>query len=92
MPTVPTMIDQRLVLVSFSVHSCCKSGSCISNYLSELGTYSINTTGCGPLMYRIVMTSMYAHFVMFLVVVIFEVSHINDLCDSLFIGNFKYQF
>ncbi|CAD0198244.1 unnamed protein product [Chrysodeixis includens] len=52
--------------------SCCKSGSCISNYLLELGTHSINTKGCGKMMYRILLSSMIAHLIMFLSVVIVE--------------------
>ncbi|XP_028163708.1 peripherin-2-like isoform X2 [Ostrinia nubilalis] len=67
-------IIKRSPLVADSVPlSCCKSGSCISNYLTELGTYSINTTGCGPLLYRIVMISMNGHLVMFLLIVIIEI-------------------
>ncbi|XP_068630678.1 tetraspanin-6 [Battus philenor] len=53
--------------------SCCKSGSCISNYLTELGTHSINTDGCGDIMYHIVMTSMYAHLILFVLVVVIEI-------------------
>ncbi|CAK1604285.1 unnamed protein product [Parnassius mnemosyne] len=52
--------------------SCCKSGSCISSYLTELGTHSINTSGCGELMYRIIMISMYAHLLLFFLVIIIE--------------------
>ncbi|XP_026739872.1 photoreceptor outer segment membrane glycoprotein 2-like [Trichoplusia ni] len=57
--------------------SCCKSGSCISNYLLELGTHSINTKGCGKLMYRIILSSMIAHLIMFLSVVIVEALILN---------------
>ncbi|KAJ8732785.1 hypothetical protein PYW07_015384 [Mythimna separata] len=53
--------------------SCCKSGSCISNYLLELGTHSINTKGCGNLLTRIIMASMIAHLVIFLSVIIVEI-------------------
>ncbi|XP_047020573.1 peripherin-2-like [Helicoverpa zea] len=53
--------------------SCCKSGSCISNYLLELGTHSIYTTGCGNLMYRIILASMIAHCIMFVSVILVEI-------------------
>ncbi|CAH1644355.1 unnamed protein product [Spodoptera littoralis] len=53
--------------------SCCKSGSCISNYLLELGTHSINTKGCGNLIYRIILSSMVAHLIMFISVIIVEI-------------------
>ncbi|KAG6446430.1 peripherin-2 isoform X2 [Manduca sexta] len=52
--------------------SCCKSGSCISNYLLELGSYSINTNGCGDLVYQIITISMNVHLVMFLTIIIVE--------------------
>ncbi|KAL0892116.1 hypothetical protein ABMA27_015317 [Loxostege sticticalis] len=67
-------LNKRSPSVTDSVPlSCCKSGSCISNYLTELGTHSINTTGCGPLLHRIVMISMSAHLVMFLLIVVIEI-------------------
>ncbi|XP_038210535.1 photoreceptor outer segment membrane glycoprotein 2-like [Zerene cesonia] len=53
--------------------SCCKSGSCVSSYLKELGTHSINTSGCGQILYRIIMISMNAHLVMFVSVTLLEV-------------------
>ncbi|XP_072940321.1 uncharacterized protein Tsp33B isoform X2 [Epargyreus clarus] len=60
--------------------SCCKSGSCISNYLKELGTYSINTAGCGDFMYRIVMISMNAHLILFLSIIIIEALLLKFIC------------
>ncbi|CAH0407793.1 unnamed protein product [Chilo suppressalis] len=65
-------IKKRFVSDSVPL-SCCKSGSCVSNYLSELGTYSINTSGCGPLLYRIVMLSLNAYFVLFLLTAVLEI-------------------
>ncbi|XP_013177675.1 PREDICTED: tetraspanin-6-like isoform X1 [Papilio xuthus] len=53
--------------------SCCKSGSCISNFLTELGTYSINTAGCGHKMYHIIRCSMYAHLFLFTLVILIEI-------------------
>ena len=53
--------------------SCCKSGSCVTNYLKELDTYSINTNGCGDVINRIIKISMYTHSAFFLVVILLEV-------------------
>ncbi|XP_061378001.1 peripherin-2-like [Danaus plexippus] len=53
-------------------YSCCKSGSCVSNYLKELGTYSINTNGCAYSVYRIVLISLNAHLILFVTVVVLE--------------------
>uniref|UniRef100_A0A1E1WQ47 Uncharacterized protein n=1 Tax=Pectinophora gossypiella TaxID=13191 RepID=A0A1E1WQ47_PECGO len=58
---------------SFITNSCCKSGSCISNYLLELGTYSINTSGCSRRMNNIIRISMCVHLAVFMLVVIVEV-------------------
>ncbi|XP_059058904.1 peripherin-2-like isoform X1 [Achroia grisella] len=52
--------------------SCCKSGSCISNYLTELGTYSINTKGCGERVRQCIMVLMSAYLVLFLAIIIIE--------------------
>ncbi|XP_075971200.1 uncharacterized protein LOC142973414 [Anticarsia gemmatalis] len=52
--------------------SCCKSGTCVSNYLIELGTTSIHTRGCGDVIYKIIISSLSAHLVMFLAIVIVE--------------------
>ncbi|KAM3962356.1 uncharacterized protein ACR2FA_003595 [Aphomia sociella] len=66
-------IRNRKGLVTDSVPlSCCKSGSCISNYLMELGTYSINTDGCGDHIHQIIMISMVVYLVMFLLTIIIE--------------------
>ncbi|XP_039748981.1 RDS/peripherin-like protein xRDS35 [Pararge aegeria] len=53
--------------------SCCKSGAGVSCYLDELGTNSINTEGCGDMMYRIIMISMSVHITLFLIVIVLEV-------------------
>ncbi|XP_045446401.1 uncharacterized protein LOC123654546 [Melitaea cinxia] len=68
--------------------SCCKSGSCVSSYLKELGNYSINTNGCGNLLYRFIMVSMTVHLIMFLIIIILEIFFLksiitkNDELDS----------
>ncbi|XP_013141123.1 PREDICTED: uncharacterized protein LOC106105377 isoform X2 [Papilio polytes] len=60
-------------LRSLTFNSCCKSGSCISNFLTELGTYSINTAGCGHKMYHIIRCSMCAHLFLFSLVILIEI-------------------
>ncbi|XP_060800927.1 peripherin-2-like [Amyelois transitella] len=53
--------------------SCCKSGSCISNYLMELGTHSINTQGCGANLHKVIMITLITHLTLFLIVIIDEI-------------------
>ncbi|KAJ8731993.1 hypothetical protein PYW08_014723 [Mythimna loreyi] len=62
--------------------SCCKSGSCISNYLLELGTHSINTKGCGNLLTHIILGSMIGHLVIFLAVIIVEIIILKLITQS----------
>ncbi|VVC96301.1 unnamed protein product [Leptidea sinapis] len=53
--------------------SCCKSGSCVSSYLTELGTNSINTTGCSTTLYNILLLSANAHLVVFVITILLEI-------------------
>ncbi|CAK1553713.1 unnamed protein product [Leptosia nina] len=53
--------------------SCCKSGSCVSSFLDELGTNSINTSGCGSLMYHVIIVTMNIHLVLFVAVILLEI-------------------
>ncbi|KAI5641102.1 tetraspanin family domain-containing protein [Phthorimaea operculella] len=53
-------------------YSCCKSGSCISNYLTELGTSSIHTGGCGNYLHRIILFTMAFYIFLFLAVIALE--------------------
>ncbi|XP_045513104.1 peripherin-2-like [Pieris brassicae] len=53
--------------------SCCKSGSCVSNFLEELGTNSINENGCGSTMYRLIIVSMNMHLLIFVAVILLEI-------------------
>ncbi|XP_053602189.1 peripherin-2-like isoform X2 [Plodia interpunctella] len=53
--------------------SCCKSGSCISNYLMELGTNSINIRGCGDNLHRVVSILLMTHIILFVLVIIDEI-------------------
>ncbi|CAB3242949.1 unnamed protein product [Arctia plantaginis] len=62
--------------------SCCKSGSCIANYLLELGTGSINTRGCGDIMTNIMMTLMTIHIIMFVSVITVEAILLKVLIGS----------
>ncbi|XP_052753275.1 peripherin-2-like isoform X1 [Galleria mellonella] len=65
--------NKKEPLVTDSVPlSCCKSGSCISNYLLELGTNSINTKGCGKRLRRVIMLSMSAYLIIFILIIIVE--------------------
>ncbi|CAH2107258.1 unnamed protein product [Euphydryas editha] len=59
--------------------SCCKSGSCVSSYLKELGNYSINTNGCGYLLYRFIMVSMTVHLIMFLIITVLEIFFLKSI-------------
>ncbi|XP_011557611.3 photoreceptor outer segment membrane glycoprotein 2 isoform X1 [Plutella xylostella] len=53
--------------------SCCKSGSCISNYLTELGTFSINTDGCADVVSTLIKYSMCANLLLFVAVICLQV-------------------
>ncbi|XP_034824466.1 uncharacterized protein Tsp33B [Maniola hyperantus] len=53
--------------------SCCKSGSCVSSFLEELGTESINTAGCINMVHRIIIVFMGAHILMFVIIIVLEV-------------------
>ncbi|KAI5632117.1 tetraspanin family domain-containing protein [Phthorimaea operculella] len=57
--------------------SCCKSGSCISNYLTELGTNSINTEGCSPHVNRLIKIYVIVHLIIFVTVIIIELLTLN---------------
>ncbi|XP_028040708.1 RDS/peripherin-like protein xRDS35 [Bombyx mandarina] len=53
--------------------SCCKSGSCIPNYLIELGTHSINTKGCGEIAYNTEIVIIYINLLLFVSIVLTEI-------------------
>ncbi|KAI8428979.1 hypothetical protein MSG28_007572 [Choristoneura fumiferana] len=52
--------------------SCCKSGSCIANYLTEMGTSFINVRGCGTHVHRIVLVTLAGHLFVFVSVILVE--------------------
>ncbi|XP_063361288.1 photoreceptor outer segment membrane glycoprotein 2-like [Cydia amplana] len=45
--------------------SCCKTGSCISNYLTEMGTSSIHLSGCAEQLYVTIMTALVIQLTIF---------------------------
>ncbi|XP_047527303.1 RDS/peripherin-like protein xRDS35 [Vanessa atalanta] len=53
--------------------SCCKSGSCVSSYLKELGNHSINTRGCCNIVHNCIIVSIIIHLVMFITVILLEI-------------------
>ncbi|XP_047986125.1 peripherin-2-like isoform X2 [Leguminivora glycinivorella] len=52
--------------------SCCKTGSCISNYLTEMGTTSIHLSGCAKRFYELVMGALALQLIMFSTVCVVE--------------------
>ncbi|KAJ2950568.1 hypothetical protein O0L34_g8814 [Tuta absoluta] len=70
-------------------YSCCKSGSCISNYLTELGTSSINTRGCGCYLHRLLLFMMVFYGFLFLTIIILEGIALICVSDNEKIGECK---
>ncbi|XP_063531984.1 tetraspanin-15-like [Cydia strobilella] len=86
-PTSDTKLRSKgVALVTDSVPlSCCKTGSCISNYLTEMGTSSIHLCGCAEQLYVTVMTALVIQLILFssvfvveLLVFILAVSNENE--------------
>ncbi|XP_063621790.1 photoreceptor outer segment membrane glycoprotein 2-like isoform X1 [Cydia splendana] len=73
-PTSDTKLRSKGVeLVTDSVpFSCCKTGSCISNYLTEMGTSSIHLSGCAEELYVIIMTALVIQLIIFSSVFVIE--------------------
>ncbi|XP_061728616.1 photoreceptor outer segment membrane glycoprotein 2-like isoform X2 [Cydia pomonella] len=67
--------SKGVALVTDSVPlSCCKTGSCISNYLSEMGTSSIHLCGCAEQLYETVMAALVIQLIGFSSVFVVEFS------------------